>query len=75
MGRTDFLFARPSFLNGAARVFDIGGTLNVYNESPSTKIADLRALRSDWEVVGRDMRAAFNMFEKNHNDKIKQSQA
>jgi len=36
MGRyTDLLYARPSFLEGMARVADIGGTLQVYNESPT----------------------------------------
>jgi len=37
-----FLFARPSFLEGVARVMDLGGTLQVYNNSKTEKEADLK---------------------------------
>ena len=52
------LFARPSFLSGMARLVDFGGGLNVYNRDPSPSMADINALRADWEMVGRDMRKA-----------------
>lgn len=59
MGRyTDLLYARPSFLEGMARVADISGTLQVYNESPTPELSDYRALRSDWQQVGEDMQRA-----------------
>jgi len=32
-----FLFARPSFLEGVARVMDLGGTMQVYNNSKTEK--------------------------------------
>lgn len=50
------LYARPSFLTGMARAFDIGGTLNVYNESTSGAIADRVALASDGQAIGEDLR-------------------
>ena len=55
---SDFLFARPSFLEGVSRVLDFGGTLNEYNESLSPQQADTIALRMDWEVIGHDLRGA-----------------
>jgi hypothetical protein len=58
MGRTDFLFARPSFLEGVARVIDLGSTLQVYNTSDTPEQADRRALSEDFAAVGDDMREA-----------------
>ena len=55
---TDLLFARPSFLEGVARLLDLGGTLNEYNGFDTPEDADLVALRSDWEALGRDYRSA-----------------
>lgn len=55
---SDFLFARPSFIGGMARILDFGGTLNMYNESPNEAIADLRALAEDWRAVGNTLRSA-----------------
>ena len=55
---TDLLFARPSFLNGVARVLDFAGTQNTYNSSGTADEADARALASDWESVGKDIRNA-----------------
>jgi len=52
---TDFLFARPSFVSGAARVLDLCGTFDAYNGSASEEEADQLALATDWAVVGKDM--------------------
>ena len=52
---TDFLFARPSFLEGLARVVDFFGVLQEYNTSSTPESADLRAMRADWEAVGADL--------------------
>lgn len=57
--RTDFLFARPSFGSGVARVLDLYGTFDAYNSSTSEAEADYRAIASDWCVVGRDLDEAF----------------
>ena len=53
-----FLFARPSFLEGWARVFDVGDTLTEYNRSLTPEQADYLAMRADWMAVGDDLRAA-----------------
>ena len=61
---SDFLYARPSFLEGVARLLDMGGTLNEYNASRSGQEADDAALRSDWAAIGQDMRDAIGELEK-----------
>lgn len=55
---TDFLYARPSAVEGVARLLDFGNCLNEYNRSATTEQADARALRADWHGIGDDMRAA-----------------
>lgn len=64
MGRTFFLFARPSFLGGAARLFDFAGTLNSYNISATGELADTRAFQEDWKSIGDDMRAVLAAYQK-----------
>ncbi len=56
------LFARPSFIEGVARVFDIGSNLQVYNYSKSDWAADTEALYSDWRSVGNQLRAAIHEY-------------
>lgn len=60
MGRTDFLFASPSFLTGAGRVMDLGGVLeqDSYNMSATPEEADARAIATDWQMVGQDLARA-----------------
>ena len=55
---TDFLYARPSFIEGCARLFDFANALSVYNTSSSDEAADKRALWADWYAVGDDLRSA-----------------
>lgn len=57
---SDFLFARPSFLSGAARVMDLGGTFDAYN---SSKDPDRLAMECDWGVVGDDIKEAIHLYE------------
>ncbi len=57
MNRSFFLFARPSFIGGVARLFDFAGTLNTYNISATGELADARAFQEDWKAIGDDMRA------------------
>jgi hypothetical protein len=57
---SDFLFARPSFYSGLARLVDFGCTFDQYNSSRSPAEADVRALVSDWLSVGDDMQAAID---------------
>lgn len=53
-----FLFGSFGFFEGMARVLDLGGTMVSYNESMTDEEADLRALSSDWQAVGDDLRNA-----------------
>ncbi|HEV2105924.1 MAG TPA: hypothetical protein VGU27_09360 [Candidatus Eisenbacteria bacterium] len=52
---TDYLYARPSFLAGAARTLDFMGLFDSYNTSPSEAEADETAMFSDWRAVGEDL--------------------
>lgn len=63
--KTDFLFVQPSFLRGMASVLDLGGVLEEtgYNYSRSSRQADLRAMQSDWYVIGQDLRNAIGRLE------------
>ena len=59
---SDFLFARPSFIAGLGTAIDLGGTMEIFNESPSPEEADFLALRNDWCTVGKDIRNAMAQF-------------
>jgi hypothetical protein len=60
---TDFLYARPSFFEGVARLFDFGNTLNTYNESLSGEYADAWAMWADWGMTGQDIQGAITAYE------------
>jgi len=60
----DFLVARPSVVEGIARILDFGNTLNEYNSSPSGEMADEIALRMDWEAVGYYLRNTMREYAK-----------
>jgi len=57
------LFATPSFLEGFARVLDLGGTLTQYNTTSDPREADYLALRSDWRAIGDDFYTALGEYE------------
>ena len=71
--RAFYLFARPSALEGIARLMDFGGTLDEYNTANSPQQADTLALWSDWLAVGDDLRAAFGAFEAEYADELAKS--
>lgn len=52
-----FLFARPSFAEGVARLIDVGHTLDEYNRARDGAEADAIAMRADWHMVGDDLRS------------------
>ena len=60
-----FLFGSFDFFEGMARVLDLGGTMVVYNESPTPQEADNRGLYSDWQTVGNDLKNAMNSYAQN----------
>ena len=57
------LFARPSFIEGVARIWDFGNGLNRYNASDSEKEADAKALYADWLMVGEDIKKGMEVYE------------
>ncbi|MGC9292222.1 MAG: hypothetical protein ACP5EP_05800 [Acidobacteriaceae bacterium] len=61
--QSDFLFAQPSFASGAARVFDLGGQFDAYNESATLAEADANAIAADWAIVGQDIYDAIQQHE------------
>lgn len=59
------LVADSSLWEGFARLVDFQGKLSQYNYSVSETQADYRALSSDWQSVGDDIRAAISKFQEN----------
>ena len=62
--RTARLFAKPSFIEGVARVLDLGTTLNEYNRNETEEEADTQAILSDWLAVGDSIYSAIGTYEK-----------
>ena len=56
---TDFLFARPSVLEGIGRNIDLFGVLNKYNTSASSHEADLKARRNDIVTLKNDFNIVY----------------
>jgi len=61
--RSDFLFAQPSYLSGAARILDIFGVFDSYNERPNPEEADAQAMYADWRITGQDIIDAVAAFD------------
>ena len=68
--RFGLLYATPSFLEGVARVIDIGDTLTEYNGSENGVEGDVRALRSDWQAVGDDLRRAMAQYRQEKSQQL-----
>lgn len=64
--RSDFLFAQPSGLFGAARLLDLGGNFDSYNRSRTGEEADQRALTSDWMMMSKDFDSGLDVFLGSH---------
>jgi hypothetical protein len=56
----DFLFARPSLLEGIGRNIDLFGLMNNYNYSKNGAEADMKALINDWAAVYGDLYKAYD---------------
>jgi hypothetical protein len=69
MGNSDFLFARPSFIEGMARVLDLGCTLNEYNYSRTGAEADAKALKNDFLMVFQDLGSSISKYEQKEEAK------
>jgi len=64
------LYARPSFIEGAGRVADLGATLNEYNYTLTPEQADMLALMSDWLDIGADLLLSIEKYEKSSQKEI-----
>ncbi len=69
---TDFLFAQPSLLTGAARVLDLSGSFDKYNYCRTGEEADVRALVGDWLAVAYALRLSWSELVKEHPEFIEQ---
>jgi hypothetical protein len=69
MDNSDFLFARPSFIEGMARVLDMGCTLNTYNDSRTPEEADEKAFKSDFISVFKDLKNSIGHYEQKEKSK------
>jgi hypothetical protein len=56
--RSDFLFARPSLIEGVARMVDLSNSLNDYNYARTGAQADAHAIYEDWKAIGHDVHVA-----------------
>jgi len=56
--RTDFLFTEKNFWTGLASTFTMFGGTAEFNTSNSGEEADIKAISSDWEMVGEDFKKA-----------------
>ena len=61
--RTNFLFPKRNFWSGFSNILSIFGEEKKFNTSKSGTEADFKALKSDWEMIGQDLR---NSMSKNY---------
>ncbi|PAW74300.1 MAG: hypothetical protein B9S26_01420 [Opitutia bacterium Tous-C4FEB] len=52
---TTFLTSDSDFTTGMGTAVNLGGNFYGFNYAPTPEAADLRALRSDWAIVGQDV--------------------
>jgi hypothetical protein len=72
---TTSLYAMPTTISGAARVFDVMGVFDEYNSCATGEAADYRALKSDWLATGCDLRTALKTWEADNSDSLKRSRS
>ena len=63
---TDFLYARPSALEGIGRNIDLFGVLNTYNVSKTGNEADQKARLNDIETLKKDFQNAYGLVINGH---------
>lgn len=59
MTDSGFIYAHPTWWSGAARLVDLSGSFDEYNQSDTGPEADARARANDARLVLEDLRAAF----------------
>lgn len=68
--KTDYLFSKCNFMRGIGSVLNLPGNYYEFNTSKTEQEADNRALTSDWQNVGDDIRTAKKKFEKQNYSKL-----
>lgn len=68
--RTDFLCPKNDFWIGMGTVLNLAGHYFEFNYSKSDRDADIKALTSDWENVGNDIRKSKESFVKKNSKKL-----
>ena len=58
---TDFLFPQADYVLGAGSVLSLAGDSFKCNFSPSGEMADAAAIKSDWGVIGQDLKNAISV--------------
>ena len=58
------MIVRPSFREGIARILDFRNVLSAHRFARSSEEADARAIAANWKVVGNDLRAALETFDR-----------
>jgi hypothetical protein len=59
---TAFLFGSASFLEGAGRVMDLGGSFDEYNRVGTSEQVDALMLCLDWLAIGEDLRSSIREY-------------
>ncbi len=59
-----------NFIIGLGSVLNIAGNYFDYDVSKTENEADLKALHSDWQNVGNDIKKSKEKFEKDNKDKL-----
>ena len=57
---TDFLFARPNFLEGIMSIVDLFAVAPEFNTSETTTEADYKAYKADVNALKNDFTLAYN---------------
>ena len=60
--RPTFLFATPTWREGAGRLMDFANSMTEYNRTGSSEDADIRATTQDWLAVGDYIRRAMEKY-------------
>ena len=59
MGNSDFLFVKPSLLNGIARTMDVFAGFTEYHVSKTPEEADYLAVLHDIRAIYKDLEISF----------------
>ena len=64
MEKSSDLYSESSFLDGLSSIFNLAGNNFDYRYSKTHQEADNRAIKKDWEIVGRDLFSSIKSYTK-----------